>query len=80
LVLRVKDCDDKGGKECCGRNDDKDRDVSYGGARFYLSFLLYMRQRFRHKFSHGVLSFTKFSKPDQRASPNNYNQATSQGI
>ena len=39
------------GKQGGGRNDGKSRDMHYGGARFYLFFLLYLRQSFRHKFS-----------------------------
>jgi hypothetical protein len=55
------------GKQRRCHNDGKGRDRFYSGARFYL--LLYLRQRYRHKFSHGVLSFEKkSSKPDQRAS------------
>jgi len=31
--------------------------------------LSFLRHRFRHKFKHGMFSFTKkFSEPDQRAS------------
>src|SRR5208283_179500 len=66
LALRVKDRAAEGGKQCRNRNDGKGRDMSYGGARSHLLFLLYLRQRFRHKFSHGVLSFTKkLFKTDQ---------------
>jgi hypothetical protein len=56
LALRVKDRAAEDGKQCRGRNDGKGRDMFYGGARFYLLFLLYLRQGFRHNFSHGWIA------------------------
>jgi len=58
--LRVNGGGDEDGERCHGyRYDGKAGDTFHGGVCFYLLFLLFLRHRFRHKFTHGVFSFTK---------------------